>query len=40
MMGNRLLLIQTAWWTAEGTSNDDESNDGGEHRVYEPQTVN
>ena len=31
MTGNRLLLIQTAWWTAEVTSKDDESNDGGKH---------
>ena len=31
MTGNHLLLILTTWWTAEGASKDDESNDGVEH---------
>ena len=40
MTGNHLLLIQMAWWTAEGTSKDEESNDGASTGAYEPQTVN
>ena len=36
MMCNRLQLILTAWWTADGTSKDEEARMG----AYEPQIVN